>query len=60
MDLEEIRKKLDKVDFEILKLLNGRMELALLTRKFKKDISNSEEETSSPFSGKLTAEYFRR
>jgi prephenate dehydratase/chorismate mutase len=44
MDLEEIRKKLDKVDFEILKLLNSRMELALLTRKFKKDTTDAKRE----------------
>lgn len=44
MNLDEIRIKLDKVDFEILKLLNSRMELALMTRKFKQDITDSKRE----------------
>jgi prephenate dehydratase/chorismate mutase len=46
MTLEEIRKKLDKIDFQLLKLLNSRMELGLKTKKFKKeteDISREEE-----------------
>ena len=32
MTLEKIRKKLDKVDFQLLKLLNTRMELGLKTK----------------------------
>lgn len=44
MKLDEIRYKLDKVDFEILKLLNSRMELALMTRKFKRDITDQQRE----------------
>jgi prephenate dehydratase/chorismate mutase len=36
MDLNDIRKRIDTIDFEILKLLNSRMEFALRTKKFKR------------------------
>lgn len=44
MELNEIRKKIDWIDFEILKLLDQRMELALRTKKMKKMISDHERE----------------
>jgi prephenate dehydratase/chorismate mutase len=36
MDLNDIRRRIDTIDFEILKLLNSRMEFALRTKKFKR------------------------
>jgi len=44
MDLEDIRKRINTIDFEILKLLNRRMEFALRTRKFKKDVADPKRE----------------
>ncbi len=44
MTLSEIRKKLDKIDFQILKLLNTRMELGLKTKRFKDSVEDSERE----------------
>jgi len=46
MNSEEIRKKLDKIDFQILKLLDTRMELELKSKKFAKtsDETNREKE----------------
>lgn len=44
MTLQEIRKKLDKIDFQLLKLLNSRMELGLETKKFKKSVEDSQRE----------------
>jgi len=44
MTLDEIRKKLDKIDFQILKLLNTRMELGLKTKKLKVAIEDYERE----------------
>jgi prephenate dehydratase/chorismate mutase/prephenate dehydratase len=38
MNLEQIRKKIDKIDCEILDLLGERMELGLRARKFKKTV----------------------
>ena len=38
MKLEEIRNTIDQIDAKILKLLNDRMEQALLANKFKKSI----------------------
>ncbi|MEW6036011.1 MAG: prephenate dehydratase [Candidatus Micrarchaeota archaeon] len=35
MELEELRKKIDRIDSDLLKLLNKRMEYALRTRKMK-------------------------
>jgi prephenate dehydratase/chorismate mutase len=45
MDLNDIRKKIDTIDFEILKLLNSRMEYAIRTRKFKRGITDSKRES---------------
>ncbi len=44
MDLNDIRKKIDTIDFEILKLLNSRMEYALRTKKFKQGITDQKRE----------------
>ena len=35
MNLDELRVKLDRIDCEVLKLLNMRMEMVLRTRKLK-------------------------
>lgn len=40
MELDELRWKLDRVDAEILKLLERRMELALRTRRFKTEVED--------------------
>ncbi|HYK87437.1 MAG TPA: prephenate dehydratase domain-containing protein [Acidobacteriota bacterium] len=45
MDLNDIRKKIDAIDFEILKLLNSRMEYGLRTKKFKKGITDEKRES---------------
>jgi prephenate dehydratase/chorismate mutase/prephenate dehydratase len=45
MDLGEIRRKIDAIDFEILKLLNSRMEWALRTKKFKTRIMDEKRES---------------
>lgn len=45
MDLNDIRKKIDTIDFEILKLLNSRMEFALRTKKFKRGITDERRES---------------
>lgn len=44
MDLSDIRKKIDSIDFEILKLLNSRMEYSLRTKKFKKGVTDEKRE----------------
>ena len=44
MDLPSIRKRINLVDFELLKLLNHRMELALSTKKLKKKITDTKRE----------------
>lgn len=44
MDLSDIRKKIDTIDFEILKLLNSRMEYSLRTKKFKTGITDHKRE----------------
>jgi prephenate dehydratase/chorismate mutase/prephenate dehydratase len=46
MNLEDIRKNIDRLDAEILKLLNDRMEQALLAAKFKKRIEDSRREAA--------------
>ncbi|RPI28335.1 MAG: bifunctional chorismate mutase/prephenate dehydratase [Acidobacteria bacterium] len=46
MDLNDIRKKIDMIDFEILKLLNSRMEYALRTMKFKRGTVTDEKRES--------------
>ena len=45
MDLKDIRKKIDMIDFEILKLLNSRMEYGLRTRVFKREITDQKRES---------------
>jgi len=45
MDLSDIRKKINTIDFEILKLLNSRMEYALRTKKFKTAITDEKRES---------------
>lgn len=44
MTLEEIRKRINTIDFEILKLLNSRMEFALRTKKFKTSVTDPKRE----------------
>lgn len=44
MTLDEIRKKINTIDFEVLKLLNTRMEYALRTTTLKKNITDSKRE----------------
>ncbi|HPD77479.1 MAG TPA: chorismate mutase, partial [Spirochaetota bacterium] len=44
MKLEEIRNIIDQIDSKILKLLNERMEQALLANKFKKAIEDTARE----------------
>ena len=44
MDLKEIRKKIDILDSRILALLNDRMELALMAKKYKSRIEDTDRE----------------
>jgi len=44
MDLNEIRGTIDRIDSKILKLLNDRMEQALLAKRFKSSIEDLERE----------------
>ena len=44
MGLEEIREKIDFLDSRILRILNERMELALMAKKFKSHIQDNERE----------------
>lgn len=44
MDLAEIRKKINMIDFEILKLLNRRMEFALRTKQLKSSVTDPRRE----------------
>ena len=44
MDLAEIRKKIDKLDDEIISLLEKRLDLACQTKKFKTHIVDKERE----------------
>ncbi len=44
MGLKEIRENIDLIDFKILKLLNDRMEQALMAKKFKSQIEDRERE----------------
>ncbi len=44
MTLDEIRRKINTIDFELLKLLNTRMEYALRTTTLKKGITDSKRE----------------
>jgi prephenate dehydratase/chorismate mutase len=45
MGLREIRRQIDMVDSRILKLLNDRMELSLMAKKFKTQVEDRERET---------------
>jgi prephenate dehydratase/chorismate mutase/prephenate dehydratase len=44
MSLKEIRKQIDLLDARILRILNDRMELALMTSKFKHGVEDTERE----------------
>lgn len=44
MELEKIRKRIDRIDFEILKLIEERFELELIAGKLKLSISDEERE----------------
>ncbi|MBN1627153.1 MAG: chorismate mutase [Deltaproteobacteria bacterium] len=44
MDLKDVRKNIDFLDSRLLRILNERMELALMARKFKADIEDSDRE----------------
>jgi prephenate dehydratase/chorismate mutase len=44
MDLKDIRKRIDFLDSKILRILNDRMELALMAKKLKSNIEDSERE----------------
>lgn len=44
MNLKDVRKKIDLIDSQILKLLNDRTEYALISKKFKKEIQDDERE----------------
>ena len=48
MDLQKLRKKIDLVDIEMVKLLNQRMELALRTKKFKQTVPDPVESSALP------------
>lgn len=45
MNLQDIRNKIDMIDFQILKLLNTRMELVLKSKKFNEKVENLKLET---------------
>ncbi|MFH1784911.1 MAG: prephenate dehydratase [Candidatus Micrarchaeota archaeon] len=45
MELNELRKRIDLIDSEILKLLNKRMEFALRTKKLKQEVPDPVRET---------------
>ncbi len=44
MDIRDLRQEIDRIDFELLKLIKTRMEVALKIRKFKADITDSNRE----------------
>ena len=44
MTLDDIRRRINMIDFEILKLLNSRMEFALRTRRFKREVDDPRRE----------------
>jgi prephenate dehydratase/chorismate mutase len=44
INISDIRKEINRIDFELLKLLNTRMELALKTKKFKLEINDDSRE----------------
>lgn len=41
MDIQDLRRQIDQIDFELIALLKTRMEVALKTKKFKTDIKDS-------------------
>lgn len=63
MDLEGVRKQIDRIDFEVLALLNRRMELALTSRKFKNEVLDEGREkdvlqaVAAYAHGQLTSEF---
>lgn len=44
MNLDDVRKKLDKIDYQILKMLDIRMELALKSKRFKATVEDLKRE----------------
>ncbi len=44
MELEKIRKEIDVIDFQLLKLLNQRMRWGIITRKFKSNVEDKTRE----------------
>ena len=44
MDLKKVRQRIDRIDYEIVKLLNERIELGLRTRKLKPAVEDKERE----------------
>jgi len=44
MEISDLREKIDRIDFELLKLIQTRMEIALKTKKFKADVVDSKRE----------------
>jgi prephenate dehydratase/chorismate mutase/prephenate dehydratase len=65
MKLDEIRKKISQIDFEIVKRLHERMELALRTKHFKLSVTDKEREIRiwqniGRFSGPLIGEKFSK
>lgn len=44
MDIHDLRQEIDRIDFEVLKLLRSRMEFALRVRKLKTDITDTHRE----------------
>jgi prephenate dehydratase/chorismate mutase len=44
MDIRDLRREIDRIDFELVKLLKTRMEVALKTRKFKRDVMDASRE----------------
>jgi prephenate dehydratase/chorismate mutase/prephenate dehydratase len=46
MDIQDLRQNIDRLDFELIKLLKTRMEVALKIRKFKTDITDAAREQS--------------
>lgn len=65
MDIHDLRREIDRIDFDLLKLIKTRMEVTLKTRKFKVDITDSSREeevirrvkTHSEALGLLTPEF---
>ncbi|NOY22858.1 MAG: prephenate dehydratase [Acidobacteria bacterium] len=65
MNLEGVRKQIDRIDLEVLALLNRRMELALTSRKFKNEVLDEEREkavlqaAAAYANGQITPEFSR-